>query len=48
MFDLVNKKVVISRDMVINELNEWDWTKNVNKDSVRILCEGPATEVERE
>ena len=39
LFDLVNKKVVISRDVIIDELKEWDWTKNIKKDSVRILCE---------
>ena len=48
MFDPVNKQVVISRDVIINELKEWDWTENVKKDSVRILCEEPASEVERE
>ena len=48
LFDPVNKKVVISRDMIIYELKEWDWTENVKKDSVRIFCDEPASEVERE
>lgn len=48
LFDLVNKKVMINRDMIIDELKERDWTKNVKKDSVRILYEELISEVERE
>ena len=48
LFDPVNKQVVISRDMVIDEFKEWDWTENVKKDSLRILYEEPTNEVERE
>ena len=36
MFDPVNKQVVISRDVIIDELKEWDWTENVKKDLVII------------
>ena len=48
LFDPMNKQVVISRDVIIDELKEWDWTENVKKDSVRIFCDEPASEVERE
>jgi hypothetical protein len=48
LFDLVNKQVVISRDMIIDELKEWDWTENFKKDSVRIFYDEPASKVERE
>ena len=48
MFDPVNKQVVISRDVIIDELKEWDWTENVKKDSVGILLEEPETQVERD
>ena len=48
MFDPVNKKIVISRDVIIYELKEWDWTENVKKDPVGILLEEPETQVKRE
>ena len=44
----MNKQVVISRDVIIDELKEWDWIENVKKDSVGILLEEPETQVERE
>ena len=48
LFDPVNKQVVISMDVIIDELREWDWAENVKKDSVRIFYDEPASEVERE
>ena len=48
LFDPVNKQIVISRDVIIDELKEWDWTANVKKDSVGILLEEQETQVERE
>ena len=48
LFDPENKKIVISRDVIIDEFKEWDWTANVKKDSVGILFEEPETQVERE
>jgi len=48
LFDPEDKQVVISKDVIINELKEWDWTENVKKDSVRIFCDELASEVERE
>ena len=40
--------MVINRNMIIYEIKEWDWTEHVKKDSVRILCDEPASDVERE
>ena len=34
LFNPVNKQVVIIRDVIIDELKEWDWTANFKKDSV--------------
>lgn len=48
LFDPVNKQVVISRDVIIDELKEWDRTENIKKDSVRILCDELASEADRE
>ena len=48
LFDPVNKHIIISRDVIIDELKEWDWTENVKKYSVRILLEEPETQVKRE
>src|ERR1044072_5753585 len=48
LFDPVNKQIVISRDVIIYDLKEWDWSRNVKKYSVRILLEEPETQVERE
>lgn len=31
-FDLVNKKFVISKDVIVDELKECDWTENIKKD----------------
>ena len=44
----MNKKIVVSKDVIIDKLKEWDWTENVKKDSVEILLEEPETQVERE
>ena len=48
LFDPVKKQIVISRDVIIYEFKEWDWTDNIKKDSVGILLEEPKTQVERE
>ena len=48
MFDPMNKQVVIIRDVITDELKEWDWTKNVKKDSMRIFYDELASEVKRE
>lgn len=47
LFDPLNKQVVISRDVVIDELEEWDLDDNFKKDSVRILCDEPTNDVGR-
>jgi hypothetical protein len=43
LFDPVNKQVVISRDVIIDELKEWDFIENVKKDSMRIFCDEPTS-----
>lgn len=48
LFDPVKKQVVINRDVIIDKIKEWDLTKNIKKDLVRILFEEPTIEVERE
>lgn len=48
LFNPVNKQVVISRDVITYELKEWNLTKNVKKDSMRILCDEPTNEAGRE
>lgn len=47
LLDLVNNQVVINRDVIINELKEWVWNENVNKDLLRIFYEEPTSEVKR-
>lgn len=39
LFNPLNKQVVIRRDVIIDELKEWDWKDNVKKDSLRIIYE---------
>lgn len=46
LLDPLNKQVMITRDAIINELNEWDWKDNVKKDSVRIICDEPTSEAD--
>lgn len=48
LFNSVNKQVVIGVDVIIYELKEWDWNKNIKKDSVRILYDEPINEVDKE
>src|ERR1051325_364291 len=48
LFDPVNKQIMISRDIIKDELKEWDWSRNFKKDSVRILPEEQETQFERE
>lgn len=38
---------MINRDVIIDELKEWDWNENTKKDSVRILCDELASEGDR-
>lgn len=45
-FDPLNKQVMISRDVIIDELKEWDWNGNVKKDSMRIICDKPVSEAD--
>lgn len=46
LFDPINRIIVISRDMVIYDLKEWDWINSTKKDSVRIMYEESNSEVE--
>lgn len=46
LFDPLNMQVVINRDVIIDELKEWDWNENIKKDSVRILCDKPTSETD--
>ena len=39
---------MMSRGVVVDKLKEWDWTKNIKNDSVRIPCDEPASETVRE
>lgn len=39
MFDPMNKQFMINRDVIVDELKQWGWTKNIKKDSVRIMCD---------
>lgn len=48
MFNLVNKQVVIKKDVIVYEIKGWDWNKNIKKDSVRIMCDEQTSEVVRE
>lgn len=48
LLDPLNKQVVINKDMVINEMKEWDWKDNVKKDPIRILCDESTSEAGRE
>jgi hypothetical protein len=35
LFDPINNCVVVSRDVIIDDMKEWDWNNNKKKDSVR-------------
>lgn len=48
LFDPMNKQVVISRDVIIDDLEIWDWKENVKKDLVIILYDKPASETDKE
>ncbi|MCH85090.1 copia-type polyprotein, partial [Trifolium medium] len=37
LYDPINKSIVISRDVVVDEMKEWDWNNNKRKDSVSIM-----------
>ncbi|KAK2359039.1 hypothetical protein QL285_096166 [Trifolium repens] len=37
LYDPINKCVVVSRDVIIDEMKEWDWYNNKKKDSVSIV-----------
>lgn len=44
LYDLTSKKVVINRNVIIDELEEWDWNDNVKNDLVLILCDESTSE----
>ncbi|GAU28814.1 hypothetical protein TSUD_21510 [Trifolium subterraneum] len=37
LYDPVSKSIVISRDVIVDEMKEWDWCSNKKKDSVSIM-----------
>ncbi|MCI38011.1 copia-type reverse transcriptase-like protein, partial [Trifolium medium] len=39
LYDPINKIIVISRDVVIDELKEWDWNTNEKKNSVSVMID---------
>lgn len=39
LFDNRNRRIVISREVVIDELEEWDWNNDAKNDSMRIMYE---------
>ncbi|GAU45509.1 hypothetical protein TSUD_129550 [Trifolium subterraneum] len=39
LFDPINRTIVISRDVLIDEAKEWDWKKSIEKSTVSIMCE---------
>lgn len=44
MLDLVSKQIIISRDVVIDELKKCDWNNNDKNDLVRIVYEESSSE----
>ena len=46
LLDPVNKQVIISMDVIIDEVKEWNWGSNEKNDAVRIMCEDSTNEVE--
>lgn len=46
LFDPLNNQVLISRYAIIDELKKSDWNDNIKKDSKRILCDEPDSEVD--
>lgn len=46
MFDPMNNKIVINIDMVISEIEEWDWRNSDKKDSMRIMYEKSSSDAE--
>ncbi|PNX97389.1 cationic amino acid transporter 1-like protein [Trifolium pratense] len=46
LYDPINKNVVISRDVVIDELKEWDWNTNEKRNSVSVMIEEISEEQE--
>ncbi|GAU30308.1 hypothetical protein TSUD_385290 [Trifolium subterraneum] len=39
LFDPINRTIVISRDVLIDETKEWDWKKSIEKSTFSIMCE---------
>ncbi|GAU20588.1 hypothetical protein TSUD_297610 [Trifolium subterraneum] len=37
LYDAISKSIVINRDVIIDEMKEWDWCSNKKKDSVSIM-----------
>lgn len=48
IFNPLNKQVVINMDVIVDELKEYNWTKNIKKNSMRIICDEPFSEVVRD
>lgn len=48
LFDPVNKQVVISKVVIVDELKEWDWNKNTKKGSMSIFYDETTSEAVRE
>lgn len=48
LFDLVSKHIMISRDVMIDEMKYWDWDDNFKKDSMRIPCDETSSEADKE
>lgn len=44
----MNIQVVNNMDVIVDELKEWDQTKNIKKDSMRIMCDEPPSEAGKE
>jgi hypothetical protein len=39
LLDPMTKQIVISRDVIFDEMKEWDWSKGIGKNTVSIACE---------
>jgi hypothetical protein len=46
LLDPITRQIVISRDVIVDELKEWDWSHNVKKNSVRVMFEDQEGESE--
>lgn len=48
LFDPVTKQIVISRDVIVDELKEWDWTSNSKGDTQRVMIEDTDSAVDNQ